>query len=825
MLTVDDQRSMLEQALVFYQAHLESLREQQENNFPRNGKARANSEDLSNDHVLEEQLEVIASILTGSEESPEQIVQMIKRPPRHPYQQIQTLEPQILDVFDSQPYVNPFTGQMITPGTPFTAGTSNSHINASVLRTETAELQIINRNPEAAPKPGEPPTRNAPAGPATSRYYPEPDIGRSRLPLSRSMEDSMSFNSRRVIPAARSHAAEPTLSEDVPFSKSHSSTISCLKHITDKASSLRIRGKTRGKTLREHDRGNASHKGDNTALNGLPSWGSSPTTAGKAGPEARQSLHQLSHGKGPHPTPNLRQSGLVENVNDVRRHPTLLRNQIGTSGSAAAPPTVRRQSRSTASDTSNVNQLEAHARPFAEEVPLKTFWEPEASAPDPKQPPPPMRHTSMSAIQPPSAASLHQKPNQLLSLDHMSPENLADVDIEPTHLLSPRPAYSEQLERRAGGSSEFSNSVAQAIQDDDSLNLALELSGWCPQDFASLKLIQREQEISARLIDSWRLAKQLAGDSPQDYGNDRKLHAKVENPVNDSTPAGLERQEAFEADRKLAESLAAADTPQQMHKFHQLDGQRQLELQEDARVAQEVCEREDQAEREAQLAVARHLQAEWDASEARQMAELQRLAQEVADTDDRLELERLQAQWSDYESSPRTSLSTSGADSSSNTDVGSSSQALSCLSEANLGPVSTGRPSIRASPRPQHGSTNSSSNHDAEDLLSLVAERPARQRESHAEVQRQQQQQQQQWLAERAQRKEDTRRAAIEAQQGASQAGCTVCAAVADKSDMAVLSCKHVYCGDCIARKSRIPFRHIFHANRDNRGIPTGFEG
>jgi hypothetical protein len=81
MTAVDIQQLTLGRALVCNRKYLETLREQQENNLLRNGKAPATATDLSIDRVFDEQLQAIVSLLASTEESPEQTIQQIKRPP------------------------------------------------------------------------------------------------------------------------------------------------------------------------------------------------------------------------------------------------------------------------------------------------------------------------------------------------------------------------------------------------------------------------------------------------------------------------------------------------------------------------------------------------------------------------------------------------------------------------------------------------------------------------------------------------------------------------------------------------------------------------
>src|ERR1700722_4294293 len=119
MLAVDVQQSTIEKALVFYQSHLESVREQQENDLPRNGKARATAEDLAVERVFDEQLQAIAGLLDSTSKGPEQAAQEVKIPPKDTLPHRQILKEKIFDEFDTEPYINPFTGQLITPETPF----------------------------------------------------------------------------------------------------------------------------------------------------------------------------------------------------------------------------------------------------------------------------------------------------------------------------------------------------------------------------------------------------------------------------------------------------------------------------------------------------------------------------------------------------------------------------------------------------------------------------------------------------------------------------------------------------------------------------------
>src|SRR4051795_7857547 len=131
MLAVDVQQSTIAKALIFYQTHLESAREQQENGLPRNGKARATAEDLAVERAVENELQAIAGLLDSTNKDPGQTAQEVKIPSKDPLPQRETLKENIFDEFHREPYINPFTGQLITPETPFSAGPSIAHINVN----------------------------------------------------------------------------------------------------------------------------------------------------------------------------------------------------------------------------------------------------------------------------------------------------------------------------------------------------------------------------------------------------------------------------------------------------------------------------------------------------------------------------------------------------------------------------------------------------------------------------------------------------------------------------------------------------------------------
>jgi hypothetical protein len=842
MTAVDVQQLVLGQALVRYQKYLESLREQQENNLPRNGKATATAEDLSIDRAFDEQLQAIASLLTPTEESPEQTIQKTKRPLRHAPAPVQTVKPMSLDEFDTESYINPFTGQLITPETPFTAGSSNSHINAHVSRQARPEVQIVDHSQrQQAPAKLQKSFTLNPSTRAAENYSPA-DRGVERLspPQHKSAEFKGSFDTRNVVPAARSYASQPEVFEEARLPRARWGTISRIKHMSSKASS-KARSEKRTERPQDDIVGYASPKIHGAALAKPSSLDFPATKIVNLDTDTRQSLRQHRQAKCLDTTSDDGQKRLLQKVQGFGRYEILPPNRNTNASESLAPSIIiKREAPRSTSDASPVTQLKRRHHPS---LTLPTsFWDRDLPEISPKIPRPPRHPPQISATQSNSSVSVHQEANQPLPGARRSSKK-SKVSPELANTLLPLPASLGWTEDRASKGSEFSGRVPELTLDEESRKLALDLSGGFPQDYKSLKQIQEEHEICAGLLQSRVLAKELAGGSPQDDAEASRLRTEHESVLEKSRLADMEWTKTFEADRKLAQSLAAEDVPQQIQHFHRIDRQRQLKLQEEARVAKEIAGREDRAKMQAQLEMARRIQAEWDASEASQIAEQQRLAQEIAEREDRLELERLLAEMSSPTPTQTTNRSVVVSATSLDADPRLVDYPPTDIFQNKRDPKrSSPRPRTRPLPPQQQAPADTSSNRDAEELSSLIAQRRARHGQWQAEVQKAKKEaeeairkrakedeeeirrlEQQRVLAERARMEKEAQQRAIEAERQARQGECTVCAEAAEKTDMAILSCNHAYCGGCIARKLHSSLFHIrsFTANHDNRGIPA----
>jgi hypothetical protein len=846
MLAVDVQ-STLENALVCYQKHLVSLREQQENNLPRNGKARATTEDLSIERAFDEQLLVVATLLNSTEENPEQIVQQIKRPPSQPPPPppSKTVQPKIFDQIDTEPYFNPFTGQLITPETPFTAGSSTSHINANVTRWER-HGPIVNGHVEQQ-KTASVLQQSLPRSPkpdgAIKESSAEPDIGRSRPPSYKSVESVRSFDTRSVVPAARSYASPKAVPEAVPLSKSRWGTISRLKHMSSKGS-FKARSKSQAEGLQKSNMGDSSPDINDATVTETSTINSLTKSTHRIHTEPQQCLDQPRQARNLERTRSDGHTGFLQNMQGFRRHESLAASNKATIEIKPPPPSIiRHEASGSTLELTNGTQRERPQRHSSTETPHNSHFMPASPKILANNTPTPIRHSRTSTIQYQSAASEYPAANEAPHQGTARAKQAMEVARELPGRLPPFQASVGWTGQVAGERHDNSEDSTEFTLYEESLKLAFELSAGFPQDYTSLKRIQEEHETSAQVLESQRVAIALAGDSPQDYAAINVLQAEHESALEKLRLADVEWQNTFEADRRLAQSLAAEDAPQQIEEFRRVDRQRQLVLQEEARKAREMAEREDRAEMEAQVAMARRLQAEWNTSEANAIAEQQKLARELAEREDRLELDRrnaefqqLQAEWDHPEPTQRATHAMAISNPSSDADALTNDRPPPYTVQAIPEGKPSGPKSRKRSPhRQRQAPTNPANSQDAEELSRIIAERRARHGQWEADVKKANQaakeqeeairrrakedeeeirrlEQQQRLLAEKARKEEEARRAAIEAERRARQADCTVCAEAVDKSDMAILSCKHAYCGDCIARKSpTLVHMNVFH--------------
>jgi hypothetical protein len=771
MLAVDVQQSTIEKALVCYQNHLESIRKQQENDLPRNGKARATAEDLATERAFDDELQKIASLLNSTSKDPEQAAQEAKIPPKDALPQRQTEKEKIFDEFETEPYINPFTGQLIIPETPFSAGPSIAHISVNPSYLERREAVILDDNPRQKPAavlqqplPQDPKRENRPRQPPT-----KPDVGQPRSPSHRSVESVRSFDTRSSVPLARSYTFQAEVPETLSISKSRWSKISRPRRMSSKTSS-EARNKKQADQLQKDAPIDIAPEINHAAVGkGIPTETPVSPTITADRQSGRQHWDQQLQTTSPHVTMHSEQNcSFIEKPSPWRQKFPPRSNRKATESHPSSWATTQPEVSVNKSDIPSVtNPYSARIRTSRPEI---VAWKPPGTIREPllrdigvRKPSAPAQYAPASPLQPSSAVLLSQEAVQARQGNRINLERSRKVASELDRSTPPFEASLGWTEHPADELFDGTSNLAELIAHEESLKLAFELSGGLPQDYASLKQIQEEHEISAQLLESQRVAQELAGGSPQDYVALARLEAENENTLEKFRSADIDWQRSFEADRKLAQSLAADDVPQQIEEFHRVDEERQLRLQEDARIAREIAEREDHAEMEAQMAMARHLQAEWNASETDRIAEEQRLAREVSEREDRLELERrnaelqqLQAEWDYQEPTPGTNNPIGVSDMTFDGDTWTNEQPPAYTAqnipsqappEANGRGLDTSPPTpqrkrnkSKATTRPQppqpQASTSSSHSRDEEELSRIIAERRSRHGQWQADVQK-----------------------------------------------------------------------------------------
>ena len=769
MLAVDVQQSTIEKALVCYQNHLESVKKQQENALPRNGKARATAEDLARERAFDDELQNIAGLLNSTSKDPEQTAQEAKIPPKDALPQRQTEKEKIFDEFETEPYINPFTGQLITPETPFSAGPSIAHISVNPSYLERREAVIPGDKPRQKPAavlqrplPKDPKWENRPRQPPA-----KPDVGKSRLPSYRSVESVRSFDTRSSVPLARSYAFQAEVPEALPISKSRWGKIPRPKRMSSKTS-FEARNKKQAGVLQKDAPIDIAPEINHAAVGkGAPieSLASPTITADRQ--SGRQHWDQQLQTTSPHATMHREQkNSFIEKPSPWQQKFPPRSNRKATESHPSSWSAAQLEVSVNKSDIPSV--ANPHSARIKTPRPEIVAWKPPGVIREPylrdtgvRKPSAPAQHAPKSPLQPSSAASSSQEAVQARQGNRINLERPTKVAPEPARSTTPFEASLGWTEHPVDELLDGTSNLAELIAYEESVKLAFKLSGGFPQDYASLKQIQEEHEISAQLLESQRVAQELAAGSPQDYAALARLEAENENTLEKFRSTDIEWQRSFETDRKLAQSLAADDVPQQIGEFHRVDGERQLRLQEDARIAKEIAEREDRAEMEAQMEMARHLQAEWNASETNHIAEEQRLAREVSEREDRLELERrnaelqqFQAEWDYQEPTPNNPIGVPDMAFDGDTWTNEQPPAYTVQNlPSQIPPEANGRGLGTSPPTPQRkhnksnattrprppqpqASTSASHSRDEEELSRIIAERRARHGQWQADVQK-----------------------------------------------------------------------------------------
>ena len=202
MARTDTEDATIQQALVFYRQHLVAERQKQVSHLPRNGKLVATPEDEAGENAYEREIQNITALLeTGqgdavralkSEVLANSIVPvspLFERPER-----------------DTEPYINPFTGQWVFPATKYTPGPSDS----TSLSDEWRLVDIAKASPT---------TGNASLFKATEQIVQSPASksgGVSGKPLASTQSTGSNSTSIRRKPVSSKQHANQNAAESPP---------------------------------------------------------------------------------------------------------------------------------------------------------------------------------------------------------------------------------------------------------------------------------------------------------------------------------------------------------------------------------------------------------------------------------------------------------------------------------------------------------------------------------------------------------------------------------------------------------------------------------
>lgn len=130
MIETDLENTTFQRALVFYQQYLVSERQEFQSCFPRNGKSPATADDDANEDAYDCELRNITTMLESQKKSP--------RPPVRDFNLFKQADgpgqkTAMLKDLDAEPYINPFTGQLIVPDTKYTPTSSKGGSMSGLL--------------------------------------------------------------------------------------------------------------------------------------------------------------------------------------------------------------------------------------------------------------------------------------------------------------------------------------------------------------------------------------------------------------------------------------------------------------------------------------------------------------------------------------------------------------------------------------------------------------------------------------------------------------------------------------------------------------------
>ena len=816
-----------ERALLFYRQHLEARKKEEENSLPRHGKAPATAEDQSRDRNFESQLRAIETSLNARQESPQQQVTKGEVPSAPP--PAKSSKADSTAYVDTEPYVNPFTGQLIVPETPDAPGPSTSRVTTEQPASgdeKPSQTWPTNNalQREPASRCSETVARTPSLEASATEFHKSAETGNPGPPSYKSVESPRPFDAS-TMPPARYYTPSSMVSEAISVPtfvwgslRRMSSKISFTNRGKSQAARLQKNESSvmipaaHGPGVKEAEPDRASGAAEREPGQTLDVRDAVPpassnlrrTVVPHVGNSPGVSIQSSRQQELPYPvdqtTSNLHdgQKDLLVRRNGASRH-------IESSNADAEHDGLNTSIHGFQGVGNKAQSSDTNAKGSAMPAPAhrhvrddNTRWDigsVEGS-----------HHGAPSSGRPPEHK---QDPaTKTRSAEH-SPSGIKHIPVQGGNISGDVTAIL-QYQEYTGVTDELGEGVSQELE---ALLQALGEQGTLNEDLASLEL-----------------AKQLAGVTPQDYRSLAQLQDETDVLVRQLQASDLEWERRLAADHSVAQGLAA-DAPQDTEKLLRAEAERRLEesrkaqeiadaadraersrLQEESRIAKEIAEAADRAEMQAEFDNVRRIQNEWNTSEATGVAAQQELARTLSEREDQLdwerqkqELQKLQDDWNRQEQDGN-SISDSDAPvmapgrPAENTSSGWSATFSQWFSSAASQTPST----QQESQKPQLAS---SSSRDVDDLAQAIAERRQRQAQWQAETQKnaqaaeeniRQMERKHRELAEKARREEEERRAAAERERRERQADCTVCGETAEKSEMALTPCDHYYDRECI---------------------------
>lgn len=730
-----DDAALMNEALLHYREYLEQQKQQLQDNYPRHGKAAATTEDLVHDRNFDLRIQAIEKRLlslvepTTTPEPASKSLVLDALLSSHP-----NTSPNSSYGCEDEPYVNPFTGQWITPVTPFTPGPSTSGVtqhcssqsHPDKVRAALFESQPQHNNIRTVPPLADcrSPRGNAMspvASSAVTKYtrqkpygqtYPESCVRDTKWTSPPTIQSSKTLPSR--IPALHQHASSKPR---VPSTSANNIHAILLRAAAAPSSELK-------------------------------EWLELATMLAAAEHQADISLPEvekaITFGTGMTPSQDEKQQFQLES------DPHFGEVITNTSEKETNPWFVEDKYQRSMQGCENWELADALGSKVQQDV-----------------------HTSTAT-------------RDLMRTGQCLPTTTAE---RPSYLPnSIQAGYSQDLASRQQATG---TQTLGAEQDGDDMNAQLEQMRslrleWEARNRAEFAEQQKEAQ--------WLVDQEELLEAEAQLAQMQSLQLEWE--ALDMAEIAEQQRQAWQIAEEQEQAETEACLAQLRALQSEWEAEDRAELAEQQKQAQLIAEQQDRAEMEYHLAQVRAMQEEWQTHDQRELMEQRRIAREIAEHEDNIELERqmtaireLQTRWAaeDAEGTfpDRETLG--------NTAQGGSAEEEPPAYQV-LPPGQP--PEERSEPQTTFEDDDELSRRITERRRLQAQWRADEQRSKEAI--RQANEDVRRLKQERKRQAEQQRQETLEQERRVRQAECLACTETLDKSVMAILPCEHAYCRGCI---------------------------